>query len=121
MPVPKYAKQPTTLRNGAWVRFKSDRYARIRGQVGQVVKAWYYGDGVGMAYDVETADGRTRLATVFAGDVVLLTPDEAQPFIGDRAARLERERARQASLLPDVSGLSFLARMSGGARRRRWS
>lgn len=101
---PKYAKQPLTIRPGAWVRFVSERYARIQGTVGQVVSASY--DDL----NVEHEGGRAQAAAVRYSDVALLTPEEAAPYIAARAARIERDERVQANRLPDVSGRSHFAR-----------
>jgi hypothetical protein len=97
---PTYAKQPATLKPGAWVRLKD------RGSVVQVV-AYHY-DYI----EAETADGRTRLAAIRPRDAVLLTADEAAPFITARAARIARDDERAANRGVDVSGRSHFARIA---------
>lgn len=108
---PAYAVQPKTLRPGAWVRFSSDRFLRIAGELGVATDPTVQVVALHEDYtfDVQTHGGRL-IVSVRRFDVVLLTPDEAAPHIEQRRARLEREDAIAANRAIDVSGRSHFAR-----------
>jgi hypothetical protein len=117
MPTPAYAKQPKTIKPGAWVRFKyGRRWSKIAGTVRQVVLSTT-DRGSGQSYECERIKfGRSVVfGPVFAHEVKLLTAEEAAPYIVARTERLERERVAHchrmaAAQVASASGRSFYNR-----------